>query len=190
MRKGMKRIVSAVIAAVSAATLALTALAADYTSAPIFPSTPSQTTSVSTSELKETVSAAAKGETATVTVSSVKTLSLTSSVIKALDKADSVLKIEAPKAEIEIDASTITKVRKVDLSMKVYSSAKRAVVDMRSKKDFGCEVKITLTKCKMSAERLAKAHVYCDGEDLGPVELNEDGLPVITVTKGGKYEIK
>ena len=74
--------------------------------------------------------------------------------------------------------------------MKVYSSAKRAVVKMRSKKDFGCEVKIALTNCKMSAEKLENAHVYCDGEDLGPVVLNEDGVPVITVTKGGTYEIK
>lgn len=190
MRKSIKRIVSAFVATVSAATLALTAFAADYFVAPTEPANSHQTSSVTTSELKETVAATAKGETSTITVSSVKTLSLTSSVIKALDKAGSVLKIEAPKAEIEIDASTITKVRKVDLSMKVYSSTKRAVVDMRSKKDFGCEVKITLTKCKMSAEKLEKAHVYCDGEDLGPVELNEDGLPVITVTKGGTYEIK
>lgn len=42
----------------------------------------------------------------------------------------------------------------------------------------------------MSAKKLAKAHVYCDGEDLGPVELDENGVPVITVTKGGVYEIK
>lgn len=62
--------------------------------------------------------------------------------------------------------------------------------DMRSKKDFGCEVKITVTTCKMSAEKLATAHVYCDGEDMGPVELDENGNPVITVTKGGEYIIK
>ncbi len=42
----------------------------------------------------------------------------------------------------------------------------------------------------MCAEMLANAHVYCNGEDMGPVELDEDGNPVITVTKGGEYVIK
>ena len=42
----------------------------------------------------------------------------------------------------------------------------------------------------MSADDLAKAHVYYNGEDLGSVEIDENGNPVFTVTKGGKYEIK
>ena len=189
MKKGMKRIVSAILAAMTAATLAVTAFAADYAMPPVFTDTPSQTVSVSNSELKEAVSGASEGNV-TVKANSVKTLSVSASVLKALDKADAVLEIVSPKATITIDASTITKTRKLDLSMKVYSSAKRAVVKMRSKKDFGCEVKIALTNCKMSAEKLEKAHVYCNGEDLGPVVLNEDGVPVITVTKGGTYEIK
>ncbi len=189
MNKGIKRLISAVLATATAATLALTALAADYAEPPVFNSTPSQTVSVTTSELKEAVNNASEG-TVSVTTNSVKTLSISASVLKALDKAEAVLEVVAPKATVTIDASTITKTRKLDLSMKTYSSAKRAVIKMRSNKDFGCEVKITLTKCKMSAEKLANAHVYCDGEDLGPVELNEDGQPVITVTKGGTYEIK
>ncbi len=188
MKKGMKRLVSAVLAAMTAATLAVTALAADYAEPPVFTSTPSQTVSVTTSELKEAVNGASG--TVSVTANSVKTLSISATVLKALDKADAVLEIVSPKAIVSIDASTITKTRKLDLSMKVYSSAKRAVVKMRNKKDFGCEVQITLIDCKMSAENLANAHVYCDGEDLGPVVLNEDGAPVITVTKGGTYEIK
>ena len=189
MKKGMKRIVSAILAAMTAATLAVTAFAADYAVPPAFTDTPSQTVSVSNSELKEAVSNASEG-TIAVKANSVKTLSVSASVLKALDKADSVLEIVSPKATVSIDASTITKTRKLDLSMKTYSSAKRAVVKMRSKKDFGCEVKIILTDCKMSEAKLAKAHVYCDGEDLGPVELDENGNPVITVTKGGTYEIK
>lgn len=189
MKKGMKRIVSAILAAMTAATLAVTAFAADYAMPPVFTDTPSQTVSVSNSELKEAVSNASEGNV-TVTTNSVKTLSVSAAVLKSLDKAGAVLEIVSPKATITIDAETITKTRKLDLSMKTYSSEKRAVIKMRSKKDFGCEVKITLTDCKMSEEKLAKAHVYCDGEDLGPVELNENGKPVITVTKGGTYEIK
>lgn len=190
MNKGMKRILSAALAAMTAATLAVTAFAADYAEPPAFTSTPSQTVSVTTSELKEAVKNTANEGTVTVQANSVKTLSVGASVLKALDKADAVLEVVTPKAVVTIDAATITKTRKLDLSMKVYSSTKRAVVKMRTKKDLGCEVKIALVDCKMSAERLAKAHVYCDGEDLGPVELNEDGVPVITVTKGGTYEVK
>ncbi len=189
MNKGMKRLISAVLATATAATLALTALAADYAEPPVFNTTPSQTVSVATSELKEAVTNASEGSV-TVTTNTVKTLSISASVLKALDKADAVLEIVSPKATVSIDASTITKTRKLDLAMKTYSSAKRAVIKMKSKKDFGCEVQIVLTKCRMSAEKLANAHVYCDGEDLGPVVLNDEGQPVITVTKGGTYEIK
>lgn len=189
MKKGMKRFISAVLATMTAATLALTAFAADYAAPPVFTDTPSQTVSVTTSELKEALSDTSEG-TVTVNANSVKTLSISASVLKNLDKADSVLEIVSPKATVSIDASTIKKTRKLDLSMKIYSSTKRAVVKMRSKKDFGCEVKIALTDCKLNKEKLANAHVYCDGKDLGPVELNEDGVPVITVTKGGTYEIK
>lgn len=202
MKKGMKRIVSAILAAMTAATLAVTAFAADYAMPPVFNDTPSETVSVTTQEMKEAIagviadtadgaaSEAEKTSVVTVNANSTKTLSVSASVLKALDKADTVLDIVAPKATITIDASTITKTRKVDLSMKTYSSEKRAVIKMRSKKNFGCEVKITLTDCKMSEAKLAKAHVYCDGEDLGPVELDENGKPVITITKGGTYEIK
>ncbi len=42
----------------------------------------------------------------------------------------------------------------------------------------------------MSAKKLASAHWYLDGEDMGPVDLDEDGNPVVTLTKGGKVEIK
>ena len=202
MKKGMKRLIGAVLAVATAATLAVTAFAADYAEPPVFTDTPSQTVSVSNEELKEAVnnvvesiadgnySEGTEAPVVSVTANSVKSLSVSASVIKALDKAGANLEIVSPKATITIDASTITKVRKLDLSMKIYSSSKRAVVKMKSKKDFGCEVKIALTDCKMSASKLAKAHVYCDGEDLGAVELSEDGVPVITVTKGGTYEVK
>lgn len=189
MRNGMKRLISAVLATMTAATVALTAFAADYAEPPVFNSNPSETVAVTTTELKEAVTNASEGNV-TVTTNSVKSLTVSASVLKALDKADAVLEIVSPKATVTIDASTITKTRKLDLSMKTYSSAKRAVVKFRGNKDFGCEVKITLTKCKMSAEKLANAHVYCDGEDLGPVVLDENGCPVITATKGGTYEIK
>ena len=45
MKKGMKRIVSAILAAMTAATLAVTAFAADYAMPPVFNDTPSETVS-------------------------------------------------------------------------------------------------------------------------------------------------
>lgn len=192
MRKSAKRLVSAVIAAVSAMTMVLSVSAADYASNPTYAGTPSQSVSVPTSELKNAAKSAVSGSSeASVEVTSTRKLQIATSVIKELAKSkDAVLEIVSPKATITIDSSTITKVRNVDLSMEITNSKNRTTIDMRSRKDFGCEVKITVTTCKMSAEKLAKAHVYCDGEDMGPVEIDEDGNPVITVTKGGEYVIK
>lgn len=191
MRKSAKRLVSAVIAAVSAMTMVLSVSAADYGSNPIYAGTPSESVSVPASELRDAVKNAASGSSeATVEVTSTRRLQVPTSVVKELANSGGVLEIVSPKATITIDSSTITKVRNVDLSMEITSSKNRTTIDMRSKKDFGCEVKITVTACKMSAEKLAAAHVYCDGEDMGPVEIDEDGNPVITVTKGGEYVIK
>ncbi|MGN1089026.1 MAG: hypothetical protein ACI4Q6_01375, partial [Huintestinicola sp.] len=63
-------------------------------------------------------------------------------------------------------------------------------VKFDNKKNFGCEVQIIVTDCKMSAKKLASANVYCDGELVGPVELDENNKPIIKATKGGVYEIK
>lgn len=192
MRKSAKRLVSAVIAAVSAMTMVLSVSAADYGSNPTYTGTPSQSVSVSTSELKDAVKSAVSGSSeAAVEVASTRKLQVSSSVIKELAKSkDAVLEIVSPKATISIDSSTITKVKYIDLSMNVTNSKNKTTIDMSSKKAFGCEVKITVTACKMSAAKLKTAHVYCNGEDMGPVELDEDGNPVITVTKGGEYVIK
>lgn len=192
MRKSAKRLASAVIAVVSAMTMALSVSAADYYSDPSYAGTPSQSVSVPTSELKDAAkNAVSSSSDASVEVTSTRKLQVSTSVIKELAKSkDAVLEIVSPKATITIDSSTIKKVRNVDLSMNITNSKNRTTIDMRSKKDFGCEVKITVTSCKMSADKLANAHVYCNGEDMGPVELDEDGNPVITVTKGGEYVIK
>lgn len=194
MKHGMKKALSAAIALMTTATLAITAYAMNYDINPSFPSANSESVSVSTETIKDAVDKAVSdegGAVASVEVKSTVSLPVSSSVMKSLSQSeDEILEIVSPKATISIDSSTITKVRKVDLSSKIYSSKSRAVVRFRSKANFGCEVKITLTNCKMTEAALAKAHVYCDGEDLGPVELDENGNPVITVTKGGKYEIK
>ena len=42
----------------------------------------------------------------------------------------------------------------------------------------------------MSDEKLKNAQVYNGDTSLGDVEINEDGDPVITVSKGGTYTIK
>lgn len=209
MKNTLKKVVSAAVAVLTTAVLTVTAYAADYAQAPSFSDTPKESVSVKSEEISAAIdnavvieadkgtdkdSASSKAEekkVATVEVKSTKNLTLSPSVMKKLDKNEgTVLEIVSPKAVISIDASTITKARKIDLSMKVYGNTAKSVVRMETNKKFGCEVKIEVTSCKLSAKKLAKAHVYCNGEDLGPVELNEDGIPVITATKGGTYEIK
>ncbi|MCM1059050.1 MAG: hypothetical protein NC452_02015 [Eubacterium sp.] len=198
MRNTAKKIASAVIALAMTAAMSVTAYAADYALVPVFNQSASESTPATSDEMSSAISSAVAEEVdgedkavATVTVKSTTDLAVKPSVLKDLaKKADGVLEIVAPKATISIDASTITKARNVDLSMKVTNSKARTIINLRSKKNFGCEVKITITECKMSAKKLASAHWYLDGEDMGPVELDEDGNPVVTLTKGGKVEIK
>ncbi len=201
MRNTAKKLVSAVAALTMVASMSMTAFAADYASAPVIPSSSSASSSATTEEISGAIDNAvdaddSEGEedakkVATVEVKSTKNLSVKPSTIKDLaKKEDTVLEIVAPKATISIDSSTIKKAKNVDLTVKIVNSKSRTKLDFRSKKDFGCEVKITLTECKMSAEKLKNAHWYLNGEDMGPVELDEDGNPVITLTKGGEVEIK
>lgn len=198
MRNNAKKLAGAVIALAMTASMSVTAYAADYGNVPVYNGSVSESTPATSDEMTSAINNAVAAEVdgedkavASVTVTSTKDLAVKPSVLKELAKKDGgVLEFVAPKATISIDASTITKARNIDLSMKVTNSKTRTVVDLRSKKAFGCEVKITLTECKMSAKKLASAHWYLDGEDMGPVELDEDGNPVVTLTKGGKVEIK
>ena len=184
MRNAIKRTVSALLAVMTTAALTVTTFALGYDDDPGFagstPVTSSSTAAVTTEVI----------EAGTVEVASLASVSVPYASIKNLAKAGGTLTIVSKQATITIDSSTIKKSRKIDLSMKVYGSTSRSVIDMRSRKDFGCDVQIVVTNCKMSAAKLAAAHVYCDDDDLGPVELNDAGQPVITVKKGGKYIIK
>lgn len=190
MRKSMKKIVSAVIATLTVATLTLTAFAVDYAAMPEYNATPAQTVSITTDELSDAVSNVEEGSAVSVSVESVGALTISPSVVKKIDETGTDLEIVSPQATISIDADTIEKVGKINLSMHIYGNKDRIVVKMRSKKDLGCEAKITLTDCKMSEEALANANLYCNGKKVGPVEVDENGYPVITVTEGGTYVIK
>lgn len=138
---------------------------------------------------------------ATVEVKNTNKLVLNASTVKKLAKTDNgVLEIVAPKATISIDSASISNVKKVDLSMSVKSASNSTRIVMKSSAEFGCEVKITVTSCKMKPSTLKKAHVYVTKvdpetgkkveEDLGLVEIDENGNPVITATQGGEYTIR
>ena len=190
MRNTAKKLASAILALAMTAAMSVTAYAADYGMAPVPTTTASESTPATTEEITSAISST-KGDAASVQVATTVGLTVKPADLKELAKKDGgVLEFVAPKATISIDASTITKARNVNLSMKVTNTKSRTVINMASKKDFGCEVKITLTSCKMSAEKLENAHWYLNGKDMGPVELDEDGNPVVTLTKGGKIEIK
>lgn len=195
MRNSIKKIISVCVAAATVLSMSLTAFAADYASNPSYPtSVPEVSNNVEgapAASVADAVNAVSteSGE-ATVNVDTLAKVNVSASTLKKMVKNGTTLKIASKQAELSIEPSTVKRVGKLDLSAKISNSAKKSRIKFKSKKDFGCEVKVAFTGCKMSAEKLAKAHVYCDGQDLGPVELNEDGVPVITVTKGGTYEIR
>lgn len=187
MRNVTKKTVGIMLATLTTAALAASAFAAEYTRPES--SVGGGASSAPAGAVTSPTTVASAGSSTSVSTFSAP-VSVSSSTVKDLAASGGTLVIEAPEATVSIDSSTITKAKKIDLTMKVYGSASRSVIDMRSKKDFGCEVEITVKTCKMSEAKLAKAHVYCNGEDLGKVELNDAGQPVVTATKGGKYIIK
>lgn len=199
-----KRIVSVITAVVAAAAMSVTAFAADYGSAPSYPNTSSTAPSATTDEVKESIDTAIKDSkegTAKVEVENTKSLVLTADTLKKLAKVgDGTLEIVSPKVTISIDANSVKNAARTNLSLSVKNTKSSATVKFATKAKFGCEVKVAVTSCKMSKAALEKAHVYVSkvdpktGEtvttDLGPVELDENGVPVITVAQGGEYTIK
>lgn len=195
MKKYTKKLTCIILSVAAAAVLTVAAFAAEYASAPSFSDKPSQSTNVTTGALNNAISDAVKDDSgvavATIEAASTKNITLSANVMKALAKKENViLSIETKEVTLEIDASTVKNTKKVNLSMDVKNTNKKTVIDFRSNAEFGCEVKVIVHNCLLSEKQLEKAHVYCDGEDLGPVEIDENGFPVITVTKGAKYEIK
>ena len=203
----IKNILSGVLAVATIATMSVTVFATDYGQAPASSSsgttvtTPVATTAVSSETVAGAIAEAENTDStstedtnvvASVEVASTSNLKLSASVVKELaNSEDTTLKIISPKLTIEIASSDVKNVKKVDLSTKkVVNTQNVSIVKFKSKKELGMEIKVVVTACKLSPAKLKKAHVYCDGVDLGAVELNEDGDPVITVTKGGTYTIK
>lgn len=185
MKKSVKRILSGFIAVAMVAAMSFTVCAADYAKDPDFKTTVTDDGSKVITQIR------VKNKVATVKTDSLDNVKLTADIMKdlAAGKAKTLV-VESDEATISIDSAKVTKVTKLDLSMDIESTDKETVIEMKSDTDLGCEVKITVKSCKLSAEALKTAHVFCGDEDLGPVELTADGKPIITVTKGGTYTIR
>ncbi len=193
MRTGAKKFLGALAAVVTTAAFATSVFAADYASDPGYNNVIVNSDATSTEDIVSAIDTIKDADTkvATVEVKSTANLTVSASAIKALaDKGEAVLELKAEKVTFAIDAATIEKVAKLNLGSSVTNTSKQTVITMKTSADFGCEVKAIITDCKLSQDQLAKAHLYLDGVDLGPVELNEDGYPVITMTRGGEYVIK
>ncbi|MCM1335859.1 MAG: hypothetical protein NC084_07740 [Bacteroides sp.] len=201
MRTGAKRLLSALIAVTATASFATSVYAADYAADPGYSSTVTTTPAVSTEKLDEAITKlddllkdAEDGEAApvvTVEVASTESLQVSAATVKALaEKAGGVLELKAEEVTFAIDVSTIEKAAKLDLRSTVTNTSTVTTITMKTSRKFNCEIKAVITNCKLSKKALAKAHVYRNGVDLGPVELDENGYPVITMTRGGTYEIK
>ncbi len=227
MNNRFKKIACAIVAVAAIAAMSVSVYAADYGSEPSYSDSSSSQPSAPAGEVNNAIDNAVEeapvsnvvdnaldtvinsGDSeeakapvvATVEVKNTNKLVLNASTVKKLTQTDdSVLEIVAPKATISIDSASISKVKKVDLSMSVKSASNSTRIVMKSSAEFGCEVKITVTSCKMKPSTLKKAHVYVTKvdpetgkkveEDLGPVEIDENGNPVITATQGGEYTIR
>lgn len=201
MRTGAKRLLSALIAVTAAASFATSVFAVDYAIDPGYSSSVTTTPSVSSEKLDEALTklddllkTSEDGEEApvvTVEVTSTESLQVSAAVVKALaEKTDGILELKAQNVTFAIDVKTIEKAAKLDLRSTVTNSSKQTTIKMKTSRKFNCEVKAVITDCKLSKKALAKAHVYLNGVDLGPVELDENGYPVIIMVKGGTYVIK
>lgn len=129
---------------------------------------------------------------ATVEATSLKQLFIKSTALKTLaEKENAILEIKTPDIIISIDSQNAAKVNFLNLSTrKISLSNRRCFISFKNKKDFGCDVKITVVGCKLSQYDLENAHLYLDGNDLGKVVLDENGHPVFTAVRGGDYVIK
>ncbi len=115
------------------------------------------------------------------------------SAIKNLAKLENAtLEIVTSKYSIEINSEDITTPKNLNLAMSVKNTDNLVVISTKQTGDFGLKMNVKVPTT-IPAAVLAKCHVYAivNGavEDLGLVEVDEQGNAIIPMEKGGKYVI-
>lgn len=210
----MKKGFSVILAAVIAASMAVSVSAADYSKNPGYslpPAKPSSDTDKNNSvtpegsslanpfemmEKKDIRTAVAKGEPV---YASYETAQLKANAMNMLAGKDGgVLTVITKRYTAVIDGDSITEAKDISLAIKMTKSEAQGAMILRTeqKGSFGCTVDIHIpakyyTQCGID---LKNAHVYyVDGDknvnDMGAVAFDDDGNIVISMTDGGKYII-
>lgn len=191
----MKKSISFICMAALVLSMVLSVSAADYGEAPLY-ELPQSGVGIA---IAESATGATAGTVSTISKTAVAagdvvkvpaTMTLKASAIKTLARIkDGVLKLDTNKLGIEIKASDVKKAKSFPLTFSVRNTATSIVLSSKYTDEFGLKMSVTIKDTKMPAEVLKKAHVYCDGVDLGPVTVDANGDAVITMEKGGQYII-
>lgn len=200
------------MAAVIAASMAVSVSAADYSkdpgyTPPAVPSAPAGKDNTPPAgsalanpfnliEKKDIRAAVAKGEPV---YASYETAQLKANAVNMLTGKDGgVLTVVTKRYTAVIDGSSVTEAKDISLAIKMTKAEAQGAMILRTeqKGSFGCTVDIHIpakyyTQCGID---LKKAHVYyVDADknvnDMGAIVFDDDGNIVVSMTDGGKYII-
>lgn len=133
-------------------------------------------------------------------VASYKDAVVKSTAVAALAKAeDAVLTVVTKRYTVEIESSSVTEAKDVNLAMKFTKDSKKGalIIKTEQKGDFGCTVKMSVPSkvYEQAGVDLSKAAVYkIDSKTkkavkVADIELDEDGNILFEITDGGNYVI-
>lgn len=207
----MKKGLSVILAAVIAASMAVSVSASDYsenpgyTAPPAVPSVPVNNNAPKGSdssnpleiiEKKDIKAAVAKGEPV---YASYETAQLKANAMAMLAGKDGgVLTVITKRYTAVIDGDSVTDAKNISLAIKMTKAVEQGAMVLRTEQQgsFGCTVDIHIsakyyTQCGID---LKNAHVYyVDADknvnDMGAVAFDDDGNIVVSMTEGGKYII-
>ena len=207
----MKKGLSVTLAAVIAASMAVSVSASDYSenpgyiappavpSAPVNNSSPEGSTPanpLSIIEKKDIRAAVAKGKPV---YASYETAQLKANAMNMLAGKDGgVLTVITKRYTAVIDGDSVTKAKDISLAIKMTKAVEQGAMVLRTeqKGSFGCTVDIHIaakyyTQCGID---LKNAHVYYvdtdkNVNDMGALVFDDEGNIVVSMTEGGKYII-
>lgn len=133
-------------------------------------------------------------------VASYKDAAVKSTAVAALAKAeDAVLTVVTKRYTVEIESSSVTEAKDVNLAMKFTKDSKKGalIIKTAQKDSFGCTVKMSVPAkvYEQAGVDLSKAAVYkIDSKTkkavkVADIELDEDGNILFEITDGGNYVI-
>lgn len=133
--------------------------------------------------------AVASGETIEINTDKCK---LSTAAMSAIAKSENPVSFQNDEGvKLTIDPKKIEDLSTIDLGMVVSKKDNELSIDLNAEGELGLTLEITVPKDIIpEGIDLSTAHVYADGADLGPVQLDDDGNVVIEITSGADIVIK